>query len=149
MRVRIKSALTALAVPTLALGVGLAAAGTARAQDNANGVTLYRTFSCGGAQPGAQVPANAVGFVNFHVHRTTITMIYHLRGADPNATYSVYGYFGYCSGEFFLGTVHTNSHGVGNATFRYSAPSGQPIWTFTYDPPFSAAQGIETPVVTP
>ena len=149
MRVRIRSALTAFAVPTLALGIGLAASGTAHAQDNVNGVTLYRTFSCGGAQPGAQVPAHAVGFVNIHVHETTVTMIYHLHGADPNATYKVYGYFGSCSGDFFLGTMDTNSHGVGNATFSYSVPAGQPVWTFTYDSPFTTAQGIETPVVTP
>jgi hypothetical protein len=72
-----------------------------------------------------------------------------VHGADPNATYKVYGYFGNCSGDLFLGTTDTNSHGVGNATFSYSAPAGQPVWTFTYDSPFTTAQGIETPVVTP
>jgi hypothetical protein len=60
------------------------------------------------------------GFINAHINlqRETLTFNVHVRGGLPNTTYDV---FVRCLAH--LGTLTTNSHGVGNATFKISTAS--------------------------
>lgn len=127
------------------------AAVPALASDNANVTPLYsNSDSCGGAPASSQTAANQQGFANFHLDGQTVTLNYHVKGGDPDATYYVYGYDSFCHFDAFLGTIVTNGNGVGNADFSYTIPAGATtVWTFSFHAPFGFAQDVETPAVTP
>jgi hypothetical protein len=119
---RFKSALVAAAA---AAGLIVsAAAPAAMASDNANVTGIYSgNYQCNGASN----LASQAGFVNFHESGSQVTAIVHLKGAPPNNTVDIYGYSGFCTFDAFLGSVDTNSNGVGNGTFTYTTntPGGQ------------------------
>lgn len=132
--------------------LSLGAAAPALASDNANGTPLYiNSRTCGGAPAASQTAANQQGFVNFHLDGQTVTVIYHVKDGAPDATYSVFGYEGYCGLKGLLGSLTTNNNGVANATFTYTIDPGQTqVWTFSEHSPYtSLADFAETPLVTP
>jgi hypothetical protein len=121
----------------------------AHAADNSSGDTLYSSqdFCHGASSP---VAADAQGFVNFHLDGNTVTLNYHVKGGPADATIYVYGYSGFCNFDAFLGTVTTNSNGVGNADFTYAKQAADTeVWTFAYSSPFGLAQDVESSAVTP
>lgn len=100
------------AAAAAALGVGAATPALAATGQNATGTLYANNAYCGGAQDTRQ-PVE--GFVNFHhADPATIHLEYHLKDAQPNATYTVYLYEGGCQFAGTAGTVTTNSNGVGN-----------------------------------
>lgn len=128
----------------------LALSPAALAADNANVTPLYaNSFSCNGAPASSQVPANQEGFVNFHLDGTTVTLNYHIKDAKPDATYYVFGYSGFCNYDGYVGSLVTNSNGVANADFTYTASTGTTqVWTLAYT--FSGGfTGVETPATAP
>lgn len=136
--------LTLAAIPALAAAAGLATAGAASASDNANGTTIYANNAyCGGAQVKTQ-PVE--GFVNFHLAGTDLQVIVHLKNAAPDSTYYLYQYGNFCTFDNFLGTVDTNSNGVGNGNFDVTVPAGTAS-AFVYG--FNSGQSIESLSATP
>jgi hypothetical protein len=145
---KLKALLGAAALASTAV---LAATSTAAlAADNASDTPLYaNSYTCDGAQPAAQVAANAEGHVNFHLTGNTVTLNYHIKDGAPGATYYVFGYDSSCHYDAYLGSLVTNSNGVANADYTYSIPAGATtVWTvaYTFAPGFI---GVETPAVTP
>jgi opacity protein-like surface antigen len=131
----------AMAVAALT-GTAMAAA-PALAATNGQGALYSGNAFCHGAQ--IQNPANANGFVNFHLANdgTSVTLNYHIKGALANTTYYVYGYEGFCTFKAFLGQLTTNSNGVANADFSYSVdPGTTEVWTFS----FGDGQAVESVV---
>jgi hypothetical protein len=139
MRLRTRL-LSLAAVPALLAGLGLATAGAASASTNDNGTTIYaNTAQCGGAPVGDTQPVE--GFVNFHLAGTDLQAIVHLKGAEPNTTYYLYQYGGFCTYENYLGSVVTNSNGVANLNADVTVPAGTTT-VFMYG--FGDSQSIES-----
>lgn len=138
MRLRSKL-FSLLAIPALAATAALATAGAASASVTDNGTTIYANNGyCGGAFSKTQ-PVE--GFINFHQNGTDLQVIVHLKDANPNSTYSLYQYGNFCDFQNTLGTVATNSNGVGNATFDVTIPAGTTT-EFVYG--FDSSQSIES-----
>jgi hypothetical protein len=122
---------------------GVAATG-ALAATNGQGNLYANNAYCGGAQDATQ-PGE--GFIV--VHRTDATHVsvnYHLKGAQPGATYTVWLYSGSCSFDATLGTVTANSNGVANANFKdVTVPAGDTsVFTFS----FGGSQSVESEAVS-
>jgi hypothetical protein len=116
-----------LAKPVLASIAAVAIAATsfsgalAANADNANAATLAGKADCGSTNTNF----SAIGFVNYHRVGDTLSLNYHLQGALPNATYTVQMWGPPCNFLATLGTVKTNSNGVGNADFSMPIPFGR------------------------
>lgn len=151
MHVRIKSALAALAVLMLAVGTGVASAGAASASDNANRATLYAdNYQCGGGSAPNAVLSQPVGFVNFHLAGNQLTVIIHLKGAQPDTTY--YGFIqeNGCSYVTGLPPLTTNSNGVSNDSATITVTPGTSyIVTLFFDPFVYDTSGVQTEEITP
>ena len=144
---RFRTILAALAAPALIAGAMLTAtAGPALASDTANGAGIFaNNFQCNVASN----LATQTGFVNFHQDGGTVTAIVHLKDAPPNNTINVWGYSGFCTFVAFLGTVTTNSNGVGNATFSYASPAGAQVFVIGYDIAPYTGYVFDSAAVTP
>ena len=95
-------------------------------------------------------PRPTDGFVNFHVTGNTVTLNYHVKGGLANATVYVYGYDSFCNYDGYLGSLTTNSNGVGNANFTYTATAGfTTVWTFANEVSATGFQTSESLGVTP
>ena len=151
MHIRIKSALVALAVSMLTLGVGVASAGAASASDNANGATLYAgNYQCGGASASNAHLSQPVGFVNFHLSGDQLTVIIHLKGAQPDTTYNAFMEESGCTFVTGLPSLTTNSNGVGNETATMTVTPGTSYFLTLYFNPFVYnTSGVQTEEITP
>lgn len=113
---RLILALTAaLAFAISSPGVGLSAANEQ--------ATLYGPVyapGCSSVPPSDVGGAATAGSVNFHVQDGLVVLKDHLKGAEPNTTYQVQLWSGTSDGsctEQTLGTITTNSNGVGHGIF--------------------------------
>jgi hypothetical protein len=141
---KIRNLLSVAAIAALAV---LGASSTAHASDNANGAGIYQNnFQCNGASN----LATQTGFVNIHEDGDQVTVIVHLKDAPPNNKIFFFAYSGFCTFDASLGTVDTNSNGVGNATFTYktNTPGGQ-VFLVGYDTAPYTGYFFDTSAVTP
>ncbi len=86
---------------------------------NAKATTFARKADCG--SPNTNF--TSLGFVNFHRQGNTVAVNYHLKNAQPNATYIVELWQAPCNFVATFGSVTTNSNGVGNGNFEVTVPS--------------------------
>jgi hypothetical protein len=142
----------ALALPVLALLLN--SAGTARASDNANGVTLYAdNYQCLGASASGADLSQPVGFANFHFKGDQLTINVHLKGGQPNTFYYTYispGSLSTCANYIATPSFTTNSNGVGNVAFSATVTPGASYYlTLWYIPFVYNTSGVETVAVSP
>lgn len=137
----VRSLLLAFAAAGLVLA---GAAAPALASDNANVAHLYSNGSpgsftndtCGGAQNTS--PSLDVGFVNYHLDGTTMTVIIHLKDATPDTTYFFDLWEGFCQAVHFANagdpsTVKTDDQGTANVVSHFTVNNpakGGTYWVF-------------------
>ncbi len=109
-----------LAALLLAAAPGLHPALAADA-DNANAPLFsYPNNSTTTCASGGIANGTDAGFVNFHRVGNVVSFNVHLQGVQPNATFFVA-----LACVNFVGTITTNSNGVGNGTFQQAVDPAQ------------------------
>lgn len=151
MHVRFKSALAALAASMVTLGAGVASAGAASASATTNRATLYAdNYQCGGGSAPNAVLSQPVGFVNFHLSGSQLTVIIHLKGARPDTTYYGFMLENGCNYVAGLPPLTTNSNGVSNESATIAVtPGNSYIVTLFFDPFVYNTSGVQTGEITP
>jgi hypothetical protein len=106
-----------------ALTVGVAFASGGDGSDNNPIATIWAgKGDCGSP---ITAPFTDIGFVNFHRVGNTVSLNVHLKNGQPNATYNVFLFGDGCTPiDGNLGTVITNSQGVGNGNVETTVPAG-------------------------
>jgi hypothetical protein len=138
---RIRSIILTAAVAAAGLVTAMSAA-PAMASDNANVAGLYaNNYQCQGATNLSQ----PVGFVNYHLAGDQLTVVIHLKGAQPNSTYYAFMEESSCTFVAWVPSFTTNANGVGNETATVTVAPGTSYFLSL----FSTASVIQSGEVTP
>jgi hypothetical protein len=112
--------LTATVVAMLGIGgASLTSLAAAESDNNPKADIQSGNFFCGFDLTSAPV----IGFTNYHRTGDTVSIEYHLKGAIPNATYTVSLWGDSCSYFGDVTSVTTNAKGVANGNGSITVPS--------------------------